>query len=403
MRFNWRKASVVLAAGLSGALALSGVAGASTSIPGSGQDNKNDVAIGQGSDTTYVVTNDLFQMYNQSPGCKTDIVTGSGTLGQCLPTPTGGATQDAPQDNAGDNWDHDVIVGQYPTGSGAGIRALILNQVSFARSSSAPTSGASPSQAGLNFFAFAKDGIVVTTGPGRATLSLTTAQLKSIYNCSVTTWGGLLGTADTTPIAAYGMQTSSGTYNTMKAYLGFDPDLGACVKHLADGTFPFENNVQPVLADATAQGFGPANIIWWGSFGELKTYAYKDAGANFSILDGQVVGNGTISSNAYPITRFLFHVVPKTTADPSAAGSSDLVGATTGAPGAVRQFTQWLCKERAWFIAGSTAAPTNAALNPYTGTYYYDDITNTIAASGFQRTPAAARTNGACGIQVATS
>ncbi len=403
MRFNWRKASVALAVGLSGAVALSGVAGASSSIPGSGQDNKNDIAIGQGSDTTFVVTNTLFQLYNQSPGCKTDTVTGSANLGQCLPTASNSAVQDAPQDNAGDNWDHDVIIGQYPTGSGAGIRALINGQVDFARSSTGPTSGASPSQAGLNFWAFAKDGIAVVTAPGRGTISITTAQLKSIYNCTITTWGGLLGTSDSTPIAAYGMQTSSGTYNTMKTYLGFDPDAGACIKKLADGTFPFENNLLPVLNDATAQGFGANNVIWWSSFGELKTYPYKADGANFSVVDGQTISNNTISTNAYPITRFLFHVTTQTTATPSTAGSSDLSGATSGAAGAVRQFTQWLCKEKAWYTTGSATAPTNAALNPYNGDYYYDDITNAISASGFQRTPAAARTNGACGLQVATS
>jgi len=404
MRFNWKKASTALVIGLSGAIALSGVAGASTSIPGSGQDNKNDVVIGQGSDTTYVMMNDLSQLYNQSPGCNVDTAKGSSTLGQCLTV-----GQAANQDNAGDNWDHDDITGLYPTGSGAGIVALIngtdgVHNISYARSSTGPSNGATPSQSGLNFWAYAKDGIAVTTLGNRTGVNITKAQLQGIVAGTITTWGQLLGTAETTPVHFYGMQSSSGTYNTMVNYLGTDPDSTHALKLTATGGFPFENDLKPIIADATTNGYALNSILWWGSFGELKTYSYKAQAANFAKVEGVTLSNSTVSLGTYPITRFLYHVTLKTQAD-TVEGPAEqdnlgtLTGATTGVNGAVRQFTQFLCEDSGWY----TGATDNAALNPFNGHNYYDDITTTVGNSGFQRVPDAARNAGACHVDTATS
>ena len=205
-------------------------------------------------------------------------------------------------------------------------------------------------------------------------------------------------------IRVYGMNSSSGTYGTFNSFIKaqistVDVNKAGCAAKLQDNTYPFENDVKPIITDVAAKGWRINDVIWFGSYAELKTYAYKAQGATFASIDGVNISNGAIANNSYPYTRFIYHVTRKT--DVNASGSSsDLTGATGGKGGAVRRFTQWLCKEAAWYNAGTLPGnPTNAAVNPFTGATYFDGIGQAIVNSGFQRVPALERTNGACELE----
>jgi len=408
MRIKLTKPIAVLAIGSTALLGLADTAGASTPVPANGQDGIHNIVTAGGSDTTYVVDGEISTLYNQSPGCKTQnslSVTTAPLTADCLL----GAAQNNPQANFNDNGDHEVITHVYPTGSSAGIGGLTSTPAlyDFARSS---RTGSAGELANSNFWGFAKDAIAVGTLPGRATGNFTKAQLQGVYNCTITTWGALTGTADTTPIRPYAMNTSSGTFATFQAYLGFDPNAGTCVNKLLDGTAPFENDWKPVIADAAARVSGgnatyaSTNIIWFGSFGEFKTYPYKAPGVGvWGFNNGTTnvpVQNSTIANDSYPITRFLYRVAKKTTIDLTGTNGANLqisdTGATSGSAGGARGYIKWACQPSSYF----DAAGTTTALNPYNGATYFTGITNAITNSGFQRVPAAQRTVGACNLNV---
>ncbi len=401
MMLSWKKAVAGVAIGTVGVLGLSATqAGATDIIANSGQDNINDIALGGGSDTTYVMENDLAQLYDQSPGC--NVVTSAGpTIGQCI---VPGASQTAPAANLNTNWDHDIITNVYPTGSGGGIATVITGGYDFARSSRA-AQGTELST--TTFWGYAKDGIAIVTPAGRATTNITTAQLCGIWNGTITNWSSISGQAAGT-IRAYGMNSSSGTYGTFKTYLGA-PNCGTAVDPNTNGlklgsgitaAFPFENDLKPVIADAVAKFGSASDVIWWGSFGEFKTYPYKLQGAGFWSVDSQAILTGTITTNAYPITRILYRVTPDSSVTLTGSNAANTVlsttGATSGKAGAVRRNAEFICQPNSFFdLAGTTTA-----LNPFDGSTYFKGIGDTITKSGFQRTPTGERTAGACSVNV---
>jgi ABC-type phosphate transport system substrate-binding protein len=132
-----------------------------------------------------------------------------------------------------------------PNGSGAGLKALDLNTrdgktghycIDFARSSSSRSSAApKPGVGGVSYVALATDAVTYATRDTGGTKkvpdtyapkSLTIAQLKKIFLCSVRNWDQV-GGADA-PINAYLPQTSSGTYSFWIKTLGITKQ-GTCV------------------------------------------------------------------------------------------------------------------------------------------------------------------------------
>jgi ABC-type phosphate transport system substrate-binding protein len=365
--------AAVIAGTLISGTVMSSVAGAAPEP--SGWDDVNDAVVGAGSDTTYPFMQRYELLYNQANGCDTNNASPAAppvpfTLGNCLTGAAQGATQTQ------GNWDHDYFAGFYPTGSSAGVKALQNSQVDYARSSRGPRASG---ETDLNFWAFAKDGLVMITMGNRPTGNLTKAQIQGIYNCTITDWSQIPGQAAGT-IEPVGMNPSSGTKASMDTYLGFDANQGACKKSLDNATFPFENDVKPVLE---ATGINENNAIWWMSFAEFRAFGYKRQTAQTWTVDNVGATPGTIANNSYPITRFIYHVTKDAITAP--AGSSDLTGDDGGKQGAVREFTEFLCKPAASHIA-----------NDYSGKTNYVELTSIYSATGFIRLPAGEQTNGIC-------
>lgn len=341
---------------------------AAAAPPNTGWDDINDIITGSGSDTTYNFMQRAELTYNQAVGCDTVNTSNTPLHAQCLTT---GQTATDIQGN----WDHDMAVSLFPTGSGAGVSALQQDRVDYARSSRGPrTSGDS----GTNFWAFGKDGVAVVSFGSRV-LSLSKAQIQGIYNCSINNWSQIAGQGSGV-IEPIGLNPSSGTKATFDAYLGFDANNGACVKKLTSGIYPFENDVKPVLADAN---INEANAVWWMSYAEYSSFQYKRGNARVATVDGSAPSVSTISNNSYPITRQIFHVT-KNSISPVGA-TADIAGPDGGKQGAVRELTEFLCKP--------TAAHT---VNNYTGRSNYAELTTAYNNTGFVRLPVAERTNGIC-------
>jgi len=469
-------------AGIAGgtvALAVVGIAGPASATPptGYGFDNTPHVIVGGGSDTTWAAQLRITQLWDSSPACTSNNTPGAG-LSDCLANAN-------PETNTLGNYQRDTVSQAYPVGSGAGIDSLNNNtagdnyvgtvngtpaNVDFARSSRAPktTGGACPGGNELTcdtFWGYAQDGVQISVFNGRSSIqsisgAISLADIKNIYNCTDTQWSQVAslgiapGSAQDGPIVVWGMNSSSGTYGTMKTWLQnvvglgstYDIDSQACVHHLtgSGGTYPFENDIKPVVNDVLANGVAgsaaglsglntdpsnPQNWIWFGSFGIASAYGYASnyPAANqpttggptlttteFSApINGVLPSGSNILGNTWTIGRTLFHVTKKADADcPKTGGICDfvgnpgpgigtgatacaagttgalcdlnVVGGATGISGAVREYTRFQCR-----VNG-----TEQTLDPLTGKNYDTEITSAIKADGFQLVPVALRTTG---------
>jgi ABC-type phosphate transport system substrate-binding protein len=306
-------------------------------------------------------------------------------------------------------------------------------------------------QDGLEVMTFENRGAQVQAAGGSA---ITPSELYHIYNCDYTKWSDVpslniaLNSATDGPIVPWGMNSASGTYGTFNTYLianggapaNWTANGQSCIRFkggyvsggAAASTAPFENDIKQIFNAVPAANLAPTdyaskdnpnNWIWWGSFGELSAFSYKSnyqypvgTGNVWNALDVPINGvrpsSSKILSNQYPIGRTLYHVTKNTDADcpgstnpgdpcafsanpgptlPSGTGTDlNVVGATGGKGGAVREFTRWLCR------SGSAAH----AIDPYTGKNYASEIPTAINNAGFTVVPAGLRTAGSsCSVK----
>jgi ABC-type phosphate transport system substrate-binding protein len=411
-----KRSHLLLAAGVAVFGALLPAIPTSAAPPGgTGWDLNPDIAVGGGSDTTYLVSQRLEMLYNGAPGCAITTSTTSTNKGRCSDT---GAAQTGVTNG---NYDHDLMVSAAATGSSAGVNALTATGVQYnppidyARSSRGP-SGTETND--VTFWGYARDGIAVITFGTRTGVSLTRQNLIDIYTCqpNADDWSDF-GLAPG-PIIPWDMNNSSGTFATFRTYLG-NPTFGTCVRKLTSGVAPFENDVKPLLADqGPTPGYGADddenNYIWWMSFGNWKQYPFTKNGtvdgavggtvinSNIVTVEGTTPSDGSLFNSSYAIMRTLYHVTRNTDADcRQAAGSAgvcdnvgaEVYGTTTGKGGAVREFTEWMCR----------TANSQHAVNTVTGRGYRTEIVAAINAEGFQQlssTVAGLRTAGyACEVR----
>jgi hypothetical protein len=411
MKNNRIKLGIALAAVSVVGLFSSSAAFAAPAAPPAAADAKGydgfvDFIVGAGSDTTYPLEQEFETLYNRQNGCilsATDVVPASAVQNEYNECSNGSETVG---DTETENWDHDVVVNAFPAGSGAGVRQLADGNtgsacdsdpagydVDFSRSSA--DSGTGGIFDCLTYLGYAKDGLAILTFGGRAPLNFNIGgggnlDLANIFangdgNCTTRTWGQLLGTADPTIVQVYGIQTSSGTYITFNNAIPGDPN--ACAT--AQGHAPcFENNVTTnPTPGCNAANLNNANAIWWGSYGDLATFAGRRGTASL----GNGVGGVTPSANSirgvagapffdpvYPLTRFLWHVNRTADIDADGTFNATYTAAAGGRQGATAALSEWMCR------AGGAAAH---GIDPNTGLSVDTVLASKIASNNFVRTP----------------
>ena len=244
-----------------GTFALSAVpAGASGSATITTGASANNVIVGVGSSTTYPMMIQLDALYNQSLQC-TQTIDRTGALAvqqldqSCLTSgqETNGGVL-APVDaspSVTPNPFGDIAVEEPPIGSSNGILMLesgsgsatafntkygtasgnvnVFTGASFARSSRSASISATGDNQGLNFVAYAKDGVSWThytsTHSGAnctaAVTRLTQSELKAIWQGQIWNWAQVGGC--NAPITVFTAQEGSGTQSTWKGTIGTDP------------------------------------------------------------------------------------------------------------------------------------------------------------------------------------
>lgn len=456
------KLAVTLSAALVVGPMLTVVPVGATPPAGYGFDDTPHVIVGGGSDTTWRAMIGITDLWGESPGCTT-VTTVGPMLNQCVTVAT-------PETDTLGNYQHDTAAQAFPAGSSAGIASLngfipsgqsntsyagAVNPVpaylgstatgpnlDFARSSRGPKTTGGNAIGGNElavdtFWGYAEDGIEIVVFNSRGTQvqavggsAITPPELFHIWNCDFTMWsqvpslGITPGSATDGPIAAWGMNSSSGTLSTLNSYLiahggapaGWSADGQACDRKLSSGQFPFENDIKPLINDPASLSTlasspdNPNNWIWWGSFGVFSAFPFDAAvargGTTYQAIAAPVNGvlpsSSGILANTYPITRTLYHVTRKPDADcPKTGGSCDftgnpgpaigggvndlnVTGGASGIGGTVREFTRFICR----------GAANQQTLDPFTGVNYFSELTTAINNVGFTTVPFALRTPG---------
>jgi ABC-type phosphate transport system substrate-binding protein len=319
-----RRARLSLLGGFIGASALvvgfAVPAGAAT-VPAA-----NNLIIGGGSNTTYIMMTQLGDIFNESPGC--DLAVATGTQNDNYACPGSSAAPGTSQNSTGvgenglgdgkgwtnfgseaqgdpENPYNDVAAEEPALGSSNGIKELaqtgnLSAPLNFARSSRGPNNGlptvtgasvntTASDPEGLNFVAYAADAVpwfhflsvsgVATPSSQITTLSL--PQLSGIYNGTITQWSALcpkspkktakkcVADAGTQPIVVYTAQNGSGTESTWQTELGLTLNGNA---NLFDGVpndgkhVVFENEISAMLANGDEN-----DAIFFFSYGKFQT------------------------------------------------------------------------------------------------------------------------------------
>lgn len=228
--------------------------------------NANNIIIGSGSSTTFIMMQGLDQLFTDAQTCPMTTANSGLTAAPldfaCIQGGGGDplALNASPTNTPENPW-ADVAVEEPPIGSSSGIGQLekasgqhatavnVATNINFARSSRAFTSS---DYTGLNFVAYAEDSVswfhfttvpgetqvttetngqnaVTTTSstggtvptPSASITNLTSAQLRGIYTGTYTNWDQLPGGTNA-PIVVFAPQEGSGTQSTMKTFLGTD-------------------------------------------------------------------------------------------------------------------------------------------------------------------------------------
>jgi phosphate transport system substrate-binding protein len=224
-----------------------------------------------------------------------------------------------------------------PSGSGAGKTALAdpLNRatacIDIARSSSGR--GASD-PAEFEYYGFAKDAVSVATYPGAAPAGLTLAQLRAIYDCSITNWSQVGG--QDAPIVRYLPPAGSGTRSFFTGtVLGGEPSASCGEVRIAA-----ENDGSAVPAADRATAILPYSVAQWVAQANGVVADPRD-GVRIGAIDGSspVTGpdpDGHYAPDAtviasFPGARTVYNVLD--TRLPSYGQALRVVGSDSSGPG----------------------------------------------------------------------
>lgn len=419
-----------------------GSVGTAGATPPTGSNGQTETLYVAGSDTTYDAMVRIADLYNGSPGCTIDSANpATDSYTQCLASQPVGVTESENYDHdmitnwfpqgsgAGirqlskqgqanipqvdiarssrDKQASDAKGMRFTAYAKDGITPIDWRTVAANGSQGAPASGC-------------KLGEATGSCTGTSVNNLTTQQLKDIFvNCTIRDWrqlntpgftisntvGSPASPADykyndpgNLPIYTWFIQSSSGTSLTWTNYLGAAPGVcavntstdaalfgttwqnGGAVSNPATSRTLFENNAQAIPNVNDVNGRNIRSMSIWGvSFGRWLSALNERASSSLVKVNAVQAGPGTIGNSSFPITRFLWNVIPTTTADQASPPPGDAV--PSGAPplsanrkGGTTEFVNWIC-------AGSGAH----TVNQFNNRNYYDEITSAVSAFGFVR------------------
>src|SRR3954467_14705043 len=173
-------------------------------------------------------------------------------------------------------------------GGNAGVKDVQSGTSQFAGQARTPL----PSDAGTTYIKMFLDGLCLDVNPKNSISNISIQQAHDVYRGLLTNWSQVGGSNLTTTIDPVGRDTNGGTYNFfLQAVLNNDPPSSNVNALTSDGLV-----VNAVKQDPNAIGY--AGLAWQGK------------GIRSIEVDGVPCKASKVKSLKYPLSRYIFLVVP---------------------------------------------------------------------------------------------
>jgi phosphate transport system substrate-binding protein len=179
-------------------------------------------------------------------------------------------------------------------GGNAGVADVQSGRSQFAGQARPPL----PSDAGTTYIKLYLDGLCMDVNPANHLSSISIPQVADIYHAVTTNWSQVPGSNLTTTIDPVGRDTNGGTYNFfLQGVLNNQAPSSKVNAVTADGLV-----INAVKSDPNAIGY--AGLAWQG------------AGVRTLRLNGVPCSAKNVKKLRYPLSRFIFLVLPTNGANP---------------------------------------------------------------------------------------
>src|SRR3954451_2775728 len=181
-----------------------------------------------------------------------------------------------------------------PNGGNAGVKDVQAGRSQFAGQARPPL----PSDAGTTYVKSYLDGLCILVNPANSLHSLTLSQLGDVYQGRLTDWKTFPGAKLTGTIDPYGRDANGGTDHFFSpAVLQGSPPAGNVNALSSDG----------LIANAVKQdkyGIGYDGLAYTKLLRPIK-------------VAGIPCDHATVKSERYPLSRYIYYVVPTAGSDPN--------------------------------------------------------------------------------------
>ena len=194
-------------------------------------------------------------------------------------------------------------------GGNSGVKDVQNGKSQFAGQSRAPL----PSDGGTTYIQLFADGLCIDVNPANSLSSISSTTLANIFEGTATNWGQIPGSNLGTTIDAYGRDSTAGTFTFFTSAIL----LGA-----TQGTNVTTEGSDGLVANAVKQdnnGIGYAGL------------AYQGAGLKSLTVNGLACDDANIKAQTYPLSRFIWLVVPATNPNPDALAFANWVQTSAAA------------------------------------------------------------------------
>jgi phosphate transport system substrate-binding protein len=219
---------------------------------------------------------------------------------------------------------HNIHFTYNPNGGNAGVKDVQNGTSQFAGQAREPL----PSDAGTTYIKLYLDGLCMDVNPANSLSNISIQQTHDIYTALTTSWSQVPGSNLTSTIDPVGRDTNGGTYNFfLQAVLHNDPPASNVNALTSDGLV-----VNAVKHDKNAIGYD--GLAWQGP------------GQKTLKVNGVPCSPKQIKRFKYPLTRFIWLVVPSSNPSPAVekfadwARRSALAGSVIARAGGVPAFNK---------------------------------------------------------------
>jgi phosphate transport system substrate-binding protein len=188
-------------------------------------------------------------------------------------------------------------------GGNAGVADVQSGKSQFAGQARPPL----PSDAGTTYIKLYLDGLCMDVNPANHLSSISIPQVADIYHAVTTNWSQVPGSNLTTTIDPVGRDTNGGTYNFfLQGVLNNQAPSSKVNAVTADGLV-----INAVKSDPNAIGY--AGLAWQGP------------GVRTLNLNGVACSAKNVKKLSYPLSRFIFLVLPTDNPNPAVQRFADWV------------------------------------------------------------------------------